>query len=70
VISLTGLGQFLGFSALRWLPAHTVGTIATLEIAIGALFSWLFFHDPMTVRAIFGGSIILGAALSSRARRA
>jgi drug/metabolite transporter (DMT)-like permease len=68
VISLTGVGQFLGFSALRWLPAHTVGTIATLEIAIGALFSWLFFHDPMTVRAVFGGCIILSAALSVRAR--
>jgi drug/metabolite transporter (DMT)-like permease len=67
-IGLTGLGQFMGFAAVRWLPAHTVGTIATLEIAIGALFGWLFFHDPMTVRAILGGCLILGTALSIRAQ--
>ena len=67
-ISLTGLGQFMGFAAVRWLPAHTVGTIGTLEVALGALFSWLFFHDPMTVRAISGGCLILGTALSIRAR--
>jgi drug/metabolite transporter (DMT)-like permease len=66
VVSLTGLGQFLGFAAVRWLPAHTVGTIGTLEVLIGALFSWLFFHDPMTVRALFGGGLILGTALSIR----
>ena len=69
VVSLAGLGQFLGFAALRWLPAHTVGTIGTLEVLIGALFSWLLFHDPMTARAIFGGLIILGTALSIRAAR-
>jgi S-adenosylmethionine uptake transporter len=67
-VGLTGVGQFLSFAAVRWLPAHTVGTIGTLEVFIGALLSWLFFHDPMTVRAIFGGLIILGAALSVRGR--
>jgi len=67
-VSLSGLGQFLGFAALRWLPAHTVGTIGTLEVAIGALFSWLFFHDPITARALFGGSLILGVALSIRTK--
>ena len=68
VVSLTALGQFFGFAALRWLPAHTVGTIGTLEVVIGALFSWLFFHDPITVRAFLGGGLILAIALSIRAK--
>ena len=67
-VGLTGLGQFMGFAAVRWLPAHTVGTIGTLEVALGALFSWLIFHDPMTIRAILGGCLVLGTALSIQAR--
>jgi drug/metabolite transporter (DMT)-like permease len=66
VATLSTMGQFLGYAALRWLPAHTVGTIGTMEVALGALLSWLFFHDPMTARAIFGGGLILGVALSVR----
>jgi len=67
-VSLTALGQFFGFAALRWLPAHTVGTIGTLEVVIGTLFSWLFFHDPITVRVLFGGVLILVVALSTRSK--
>lgn len=51
------------YAALRWLPSHQLGIIGTLEVFGAALSSWLIFNDPITIRALFGGLIILFAAL-------
>ena len=67
-VSQTALGQFLLYAAVRWLPAHKAVVIGTLEVAGGALASWLIFQDPITARAALGGVIILSVALSARAR--
>ncbi len=64
VLAVTAL--LTGYAALRWLPAFKVGVIGTLEVLGGVLASWLFFDDPITVRALTGGAIILGAALMLR----
>jgi drug/metabolite transporter (DMT)-like permease len=59
---VASLGQLLGYAAVRWLPAHKVGVIGTLEVFAGAVSSWLIFNDPMTVRALAGGGLILFAS--------
>jgi drug/metabolite transporter (DMT)-like permease len=61
-ISIVGsLAQLMAFAALRYLPAFKVGVIGTLEIFGGALASWLIYSDPMTIRTMIGGLIILYA---------
>ena len=67
-VSLTSLGLLLNFAALKWLPAHQVGIIGTLEMAGVALASWLLFQDPITARAILGGALVLAVSLSIRSR--
>ena len=56
-------GLLATYTALRWLPPFKVGIIGTLEIFVGALASWLIFDDPMTIRTVIGGMIILYTAL-------
>ena len=56
----------MAYAALRWVAPFKVGVIGTLEIFFGALASWLVFDDPITVRALIGGLIILGVALKLR----
>ncbi|MGL4207798.1 MAG: DMT family transporter [Candidatus Adiutrix sp.] len=48
-----------GFAALRWIPGFKVGIIGTLELFLGLLASWLIFSDPLSLRAIVGGLIIV-----------
>ncbi|UQZ89834.1 hypothetical protein C4J81_11680 [Deltaproteobacteria bacterium Smac51] len=60
------IGQLMGYAAVRWLPAFTVGVIGSLEVLGGALASWLLFSDPMTIRAVIGGVIIVVVALCPR----
>ena len=64
--TLASAAILMAYAALRWLAPFKVGVIGTLEVFGGALASWLVFHDPITVRALFGGLIILGAALKLR----
>ena len=56
----------MAYAALRWLAPFKVGVVGTLEVFGGALASWLVFDDPITVRAVIGGLIILGVALKLR----
>gem|GEM_PF-1926900 len=51
--------QLAGYAALRWLPAFKVGIIGYLELALGSLISWLVFSDPMSLRALTGGLLLL-----------
>lgn len=64
--ALGSLGQMMGYAALRWLPAYKVGVFGTLEVLGGVLASWLIFNDPMTVRTIAGGAIIILVAFALR----
>lgn len=64
--ALGSLGQMMGYAAIRWLPAYKVGVFGNLEVLGGALASWLIFNDPITIRAIVGGSIIIFAAFRLR----
>ena len=61
-------GLLMGYAAVRWMEPYKVGVIGTLEVFGAALSSWLIFDDPMSVRALFGGLVILFVAL--RLRRA
>lgn len=56
----------MGYAALRWVKAFKVGVIGTLEVFGGVIASWLVFNDPITIRALLGGVIILTAALKLR----
>lgn len=64
--ALGSLGQMMGYAALKWLPAHKVGVFGTLEIPGGVLASWLLFHDPISLRAIMGGCVIICVAFYLR----
>ena len=72
VVSGIGLGflavlpLLAGYAALRWLEPFKVGVIGNLEVFGGALASWLIFSDPITMRALFGGLIILIVSLQLR----
>lgn len=68
--SLGSLGQMMGYAAVRWLPAYKVGIFGNLEVLGGVLASWLIFHDPMTIRAILGGLIIILVAFCLRRKTA
>jgi len=57
---------FMGYAALRRIPAFKVGIIGSLEVLGGVLASWLLFDDPITLRTLSGGLIILAAALLLR----
>lgn len=59
-------GLLCGYAALRWIKAYKVGVIGTLEVFGGILASWLFFGDPISLRALLGGAVILTAALKLR----
>jgi drug/metabolite transporter (DMT)-like permease len=52
----------MAFAALKYLPAHKVGVIGTLEVLGGALSSWLIFSDPFTPIGLVGAVIIIYAA--------
>jgi drug/metabolite transporter (DMT)-like permease len=64
--TLSLVALFAGYLALRWLAPHRVGVIGTLEVFGGVLSSWLIFADPITVRALCGGVLVLFAALRLR----
>ncbi len=68
-LTLAALGvaaQGLGYAALRWLPAFKVGLIGSLELPAGAVLSWLLFDDPMSLRTLFGGLMIVLAVFRLR----
>lgn len=58
--------QLMGFAAIRFMPAYKVGLIGLLELLAGSLLSWLVFHDPMSLRAMGGGFLIVFVALRLR----
>ena len=64
--ALAATAILMAYAALRWVAPFKVGVIGTLEVFFGALASWLIFDDPITVRALIGGLIILGVALKLR----
>ena len=64
LVALLGFSsQLLCFAALKWLPAYKVGTIGMAEVFVAALASYFIFNDPLSLRSILGGSIIVLAAL-------
>jgi len=64
VLAVTAL--LTGYAALRWVKAFKVGVIGNLEVFGAVVASWLVFNDPITLRALLGGVIILTAALKLR----
>ncbi len=61
----TGLAYLLYFGSMDGLPAQTVALFSYLDPITALLLSALFLREPMTVGAIFGAVLILGAALLS-----
>mgnify|MGYP003701367733 CR=1 FL=1 len=62
--------QLSGYAALRWIPGFKVGIIGYLELLIGGFISWLVFSDPMGLRALAGGMIVVFAVFQLRKSRA
>ncbi len=67
LLAVLGLSaQLTGFAALRWLPGFKVGIVGYLELAAGAVISWLIFNDPMSLRALGGGVLVVLVAFLLR----
>ncbi|MDR1677860.1 MAG: DMT family transporter [Deltaproteobacteria bacterium] len=65
---LGALAQLTAYAALKYLPPFKVGVIGTLEILCATLASWLMFSDPLTIRAVIGGAMILTAVIGFQKR--
>ncbi|MDR0355916.1 MAG: DMT family transporter [Deltaproteobacteria bacterium] len=59
---IASLAQVITYAALKYLPAFKVGIIGSLEVLGGALASVIIFHEPLPIKAVIGGGLILYAA--------
>lgn len=67
VLACLGISaQLTGYAALRWIPGFKVGIIGYLELVLGGFISWLVFYDPMSLRALAGGLVVVFAAFQLR----
>lgn len=61
----TGLTYYLYFSSINHLPSETVAIYSYIDPAFAILLSVFFLKEPMTVSAVVGAVLILGACLAS-----
>ena len=61
----TGFAYHMYFSSVQALDAHTVSILSYLDPISAVLLSAIFLHEPLTVRTIAGGILIIGAAILS-----
>lgn len=66
----SGLGYAIWYSALRQIQATTAATVQLSVPVLAALAGVLLLHEPLTLRLVFCGTVILGGvALVLQARR-
>lgn len=58
----TGVGCYLYFSALPYLPAQSVAICGYLEPVSALIFSALLLHEQLTLIQLIGATLILGGA--------
>lgn len=61
----TGIGYIIYFDAVNKLPAQTVGILSYIDPVEAVLLSVIFLHEPMSIPAVIGAVMILGAAAVS-----
>lgn len=57
-LACTALCFFLQAWGIQYTPSSTAAVILCLEAVFGALFSILFYHEPMTVKLVIGFALI------------
>lgn len=68
-IVFTGVAHSLFIKGLATVKAQTASIIASLEPVYGILAAALFLGELPTARELYGGTIILGAAIYATARK-
>lgn len=58
----TGIGCYLYFSSIGYLPVQTVALLGYLEPCSAVLFSILYLNENMTIIQVMGAILILGGA--------
>lgn len=61
----TGFAYYLYFGSMDVLPAQSLAILSYIDPVTAVLLSDLILHEPLTLPAIFGAVLILGAALIS-----
>lgn len=68
-VVFTALGQGLVVASLRHLRAQTTSVVFGLEPVYGILLAWVLIGEHPTMRTLFGGALICGAALWASLRK-
>lgn len=70
-LATTVVGFFLFYTAVSRIGASLASLLATLEPLVGVILAWLLIDQPLDVRQMAGGALILGAvaALSLQGRK-
>lgn len=66
----TGLGCYLYFSSIDWLPVQTVAVCGYIEPLSAVVFGALILHEHMGALQIIGAVLILGGALFAETYKA
>jgi drug/metabolite transporter (DMT)-like permease len=65
MLYLVVFGSWLAFSAYTWLlqvaPTSVVSTYAYVNPVVAVFLGWLFLSEPLSVRTVVAGAVILGA---------
>jgi len=67
-VMCTGAGFFLQAWGMKYTPSSTAAVIISLEAVFGALFSVLFYHEPMTFKLFIGFLLIFVSVIISETK--
>lgn len=67
-VMCTAVCFFLQAWGMKYTPSSTAAVLMTLESVFGTLISVLFYHEPMTVKLVFGFALIFVAVLISETK--
>ena len=67
-VMCTGVGFFLQAWGMKYTPSATASVIISLEAVFGALFSVLFYNEPMTIKLFTGFALIFVSVLVSETK--
>lgn len=55
--------------AQRWIPAHEVALLYTLEPVVATFFSFLFLGEQLRIRGFIGAALVVTATVLSQRLR-
>ena len=64
----TGLAFLLYYRLIYRVGPALASTVTYLIPVFGAVFAWLFLHEPITVQMVAAGALILGSVAFSQKR--